>query len=472
MARLNLTNFETVCTIARLGTFAAAAQRLHASQPAITARVRELEESLGFELFHKRGRRMELTIRGRHFIERIEPLVEGIEREVVVHAQTEAAVGVVRLGVPLVTVDWIPAVVAQLKQDMPRIDFEIDVDAGMSIIHKLQAGKLDVAITAAVVRDEELHGVPLRRQMLRWMACAEGLRDHAGADIATLLNTLPLWVVPRTSSLFPRVTEALREAGATLDNLNTCANMAFIVQMVRQTRGIGLVVDSMAAPLEEAGVLAPLPLAAMPFDITLFAHKDQQQAVVRRVIERIVEFDARRGGALVVSRIVRPAVAAVCHPVTVAVPAAVLAPVRIAAVAVRATVAVARRTVDRAAIRVVADDLLLLHHAVVHVHLAAVLVVIELAAIGIGVDLLRARDHGGRAVAVGRLAEAEQAADHGAQVLRRCGGAHGERAGGDGGHDELLHEGSPLSCLHCSAIGGRAQQDRGQHAVRRAAARL
>jgi DNA-binding transcriptional LysR family regulator len=295
MARLNLTNFKTVCTIARLGTFAAAAERLNASHPAITARVRELEESLGFELFHKRGRRMELTMRARHFIERIEPLVDGIEREVVVHAETDAAVGVVRLGVPMVTVDWIPAVVAQLKQEMPRIDFEIDVDAGMSIIHKLQAGKLDVAITAAVVRDEELHGVPLRRQMLRWMACGEGLAAQgAQADVATLLNALPLWVVPRTSSLFPRVTEVLREAGATLDNLNTCANMAFIVQMVQQTRGIGLVVESMAQPLEKSGVLAPVALAPMPFDITLFAHKDQQQAVVRRVIERIVEFDARR----------------------------------------------------------------------------------------------------------------------------------------------------------------------------------
>lgn len=295
MARLNLTNFETVCTIARLGTFAAAAQRLHASQPAITARVRELEDSLGFELFQKRGRRMELTIRGRHFIERIEPLVEGIEREVVLHADAQAAVGVVRLGVPLVTVDWIPAVVAKLKEDLPRIDFEIDVDAGMSIIHKLQAGKLDLAITAAVVRDDELHGVPLRRRMLHWMASAEALRALGGdaADLATVLNTLPLWVVPRTSSLFPRVTEVLREAGATLDNLNTCANMAFIVQMVLQTRGIGLIEEAMAARLARDGSMAPLPLAAMPFDITLFAHKDQQQAVVRRVIERIVEFDAR-----------------------------------------------------------------------------------------------------------------------------------------------------------------------------------
>jgi DNA-binding transcriptional LysR family regulator len=295
MARLNLTNFETVCAIARLGTFAAAAQRLNASQPAITARVRELEDTLGFELFHKRGRRMELTIRGRHFIERIEPLVEGIEREVAAHAAADAAVGVVRLGVPLVTLDWIPAVVARLKLDMPGVDFEIDIDAGMSIVHKLQAGKLDVAITVAAVHDDDLLGVPLRRELMRWMVSTQALgHAAAGADLAGLLNSVPLWLVPRSSALFARVAQTLRAAGATLQNLNTCSNMAGILQMVLHTHGVGLLVDALAQPEELRGALAPLPLPPIAFDITLLAHKDQQQAVVRQVLDRIVELDARR----------------------------------------------------------------------------------------------------------------------------------------------------------------------------------
>ena len=61
MSRLNLTNLETVCCIARAGTFYAAAERLNASQPTVTGRVRELEQSLGIQFFRKLGRNMELT---------------------------------------------------------------------------------------------------------------------------------------------------------------------------------------------------------------------------------------------------------------------------------------------------------------------------------------------------------------------------------------------------------------------------
>ena len=47
MARLNLVNAETLCWIARLGTFTAAAERLFTTQSAVSARMRELEQSLG-----------------------------------------------------------------------------------------------------------------------------------------------------------------------------------------------------------------------------------------------------------------------------------------------------------------------------------------------------------------------------------------------------------------------------------------
>lgn len=292
MARLNLTNLETVCTIARLGTFAAAGLRLHASQPAVTARVRELEESLGFALFQKRGRRMELTTRGRHFIDRVQPLVDGIEREAAAHAAADAAVGVVRLGIPMVWMDRMPPVIAGLKEEMPRLEFEVDVDAGMSIVQKLQAGKLDVVVTASRVHDDALHAVTLRPEVMRWMAAADA--GGAATSLAELLATRPVWVVSRGSTMFARAAEALREAWAGPVNMNTCANMAGILQMVLHTRGIGLIVDSLAQAHVARGTLRPLPLPPVPLEITLLAHKDQQQDVVGRVVQRIVEFDNQR----------------------------------------------------------------------------------------------------------------------------------------------------------------------------------
>ena len=53
MRRLSLVNLETLCWIARLGTFTAAAQRLNTTQPAVSKRVRELEQALRVQLFRR-----------------------------------------------------------------------------------------------------------------------------------------------------------------------------------------------------------------------------------------------------------------------------------------------------------------------------------------------------------------------------------------------------------------------------------
>src|SRR3546814_1439625 len=63
--RIAFYHLETLLWIARLGTFAAAAERLNTTQPAISARVRELENHLGTVLFRREGRTMTLTPAGR-----------------------------------------------------------------------------------------------------------------------------------------------------------------------------------------------------------------------------------------------------------------------------------------------------------------------------------------------------------------------------------------------------------------------
>ena len=115
MRRISLTNLETLCWIARLGSFTAAAQRLNATQPAISGRVRELEQSLRVSLFQKRGRKMELTIQGRELVEQAQPLLSRIE-ELITSLDNPAAIsGIVRIGVgEMVSVSWFGSFMAQL----------------------------------------------------------------------------------------------------------------------------------------------------------------------------------------------------------------------------------------------------------------------------------------------------------------------------------------------------------------------
>lgn len=64
MQPLNYHHLRYFWTVARLGSVRAAAERLHVSQPTVSAQVRELEDALGQKLFRRAGRGLALTEAG------------------------------------------------------------------------------------------------------------------------------------------------------------------------------------------------------------------------------------------------------------------------------------------------------------------------------------------------------------------------------------------------------------------------
>jgi DNA-binding transcriptional LysR family regulator len=300
MPRFNLTNFETVCTIARIGTFSAAALRLNASQPAVTSRVRELEASVGIRFFQKRGRRMELTVEGREFIRRVEPLLHKIDQELDAYREPGALRGVVRIGIPHATLAWFPQLIGELQGHMPAVRFEIDVDVGLSVVQKLESGRLDLAVVAGGPRPAGMDAFSLTPEESVWLMSSrvQRCREGQALPLSELLGGVPLWLVPRTSVLFPLALAALRRHRAEFDNLNACTHMLAILELIHRTGGIGLTASAGAQGYLDAGLVEPVSseLPPIKMEITLLCHKDQLQPVVRQTIQHIVAFDRRRAG--------------------------------------------------------------------------------------------------------------------------------------------------------------------------------
>ncbi|MGE4337029.1 MAG: LysR family transcriptional regulator [Pigmentiphaga sp.] len=299
MSRINLTNLETVCCIARVGTFRAAADRLHTTQPAITARVREIENSLGIQLFQKRGRGMELTVEGRQFVDRVAPLVRQLEEAVLAHSDASASRGVVRVGVGAVTMTWFSPLLAALKRDMPMVDYELTVDMGMNMLTRLESGKLDLAVVAGKhVRVPGMHCLPLKPSQLQWVMSSRIPRvvDDHELSPAELLDSAPVWLVAKSSILYAPALHAARRLGARLHNISTCGSMIGLVDVIDKGVGIGLVATELAKDRLASGALLPVSHRLQPItlELTLLFSKDQPQPVVRMVADHIAEADARR----------------------------------------------------------------------------------------------------------------------------------------------------------------------------------
>jgi DNA-binding transcriptional LysR family regulator len=294
MRRLSLTNLETLCWIARLGSFTATADRLNTTQPAISGRVKELEQALGVALFQRRGRRMELTIRGRELVERAQPLLNQIEDVVVSLDNPSSATGIIRLGVgEMVAVTWFGELMARLKREMPRVTYQIEVDLTVNMRQKLELGQLDMAIVAAPFNSNRMAIDSLGSMDLLWVSAPadRAAAKRSGLSARELLERHPMWCLARPSHMYPLAIATLREHGAPLTNVNTCNSLQTMVAMVARGAGIALLPDNLLADRLRRRELARLDqwLAPQRLDFVIVRHRDQQQTVVRRIVEVAIE---------------------------------------------------------------------------------------------------------------------------------------------------------------------------------------
>jgi DNA-binding transcriptional LysR family regulator len=290
MRILNVLNLETACWIARLGSFTAAAERLYTTQPAVSARVRELESALGIKIFLRQGRGIELTLEGREFIKNVEPLLRQLEELSHSVRNTSAVSGVVRIGAGNICMSWFPSLMVELKQAMPRVTYDVEIDRAGKLLNRLENRKLDLAIVSGPVDLHKFSAMSLGYDRMLWLCAPRVLDDGLSSGMSAFLNTTPLWCVQRESFFWSDAMQVLADHGATLENLNAVSNMAAAKQMIVGGAGIGLISETMARDDLAQGRLALVPglKPSAPVELSIVCSKDDPQRIVAHIMQAAV----------------------------------------------------------------------------------------------------------------------------------------------------------------------------------------
>jgi len=196
MSRINLEQLRTFLTVVRMGGVGKAAQALNLTQPAVTTRIRNLEQSLSADLFDRTGTGLRLTKRGELLLrhaEQFEQLGELISRDVVDPAGTE---GHLRLGVSeTIAQCWLPDFIARLHHEFPKLEIEINVDISTSLRAGLLDREIDLAVLLGPISEYSVDNVELPGFDLAWYRTAnEGASDAGFFDrpvITYARNTRP-----------------------------------------------------------------------------------------------------------------------------------------------------------------------------------------------------------------------------------------------------------------------------------------
>ena len=158
------------CTIAKELNFHTAADIHHIAQPSLSTSISRLEEELGFLLFERKGRHVELTKYGRYYSEQLKPLLEHLE--FITHKAQRLAneeTGHIDLAYNVPFGRRLIPKVARCFLDVPennKCTFHFYHSSSHNIIDGLKSGLYDVGICTIEPVMPEINYIPLMKQEL------------------------------------------------------------------------------------------------------------------------------------------------------------------------------------------------------------------------------------------------------------------------------------------------------------------
>lgn len=156
---MNLRDLKYLVALADHKHFGRAAAACFVSQPTLSTQIRKLEDELGVSLVERAPRKVMLTPAGRDAADRARGIVAEVEqmKEAARRSQDPEA-GSVRLGIfPTLGPYLLPHMVPRIRRRFPQLELLLIEEKSDQLLRQLREGRLDAALLALPLHDEQLH---------------------------------------------------------------------------------------------------------------------------------------------------------------------------------------------------------------------------------------------------------------------------------------------------------------------------
>ncbi|HET6306928.1 MAG TPA: LysR family transcriptional regulator [Rhodopila sp.] len=263
---IDLRSLEIFYWSVRLGGFGRAAEKLHTTQPAVSVRIRQLEDRYNIQLFRRTaGQRSRLTPRGQELYALAERMLE-LDRDIEAVLTSRVRLrGPLRIGVSETVVrTWLTDLLRTLHRNHPELSPEVSVDISATLRDLLLSGEIDLAILLGPLDLPRVREVALCSYELVWAA-------HPDLAVPTdlgSLGTLPILTFARPTRPTQAIVEAFAKAGLPAPVLYPNSSLAATIRMALD--GIGVCIAPRVAIADELarGALreVTVALAVPPLD--------------------------------------------------------------------------------------------------------------------------------------------------------------------------------------------------------------
>lgn len=271
---------KTLLSVARLGTFVAAGNRIGLTQSAVSAQIRTLEQAVGTPLFDRTGRTATLNAAGQRAVAMAEEILQ-IYQRLCTPEQPDGYHGSLTLGaIASAQTGMLPQALVRLREAAPQVQTKLVPGVSLNLLSAVDAGEVDLAI---MIRPPFAVPKELRVELLAQEPFVLVVpADLAGDDALQLLHEQPLVRYDRNSFGGRLVTRFLREqridarAGLELDELDA------IVRMVAAGLGVSLIPRA-GLWLQQSARVRVIELGALTFHrdlVLVLRHAQHRQPLL------------------------------------------------------------------------------------------------------------------------------------------------------------------------------------------------
>ncbi|WP_129359564.1 MULTISPECIES: LysR family transcriptional regulator [Micrococcaceae] len=253
MESLSIPLLRTFVMICRLGTFSAAAEALDISQPAVSLRVRQLENLASATLFDRHGNTVVLSTEGVSLLSYAERALQAIDSLNSYLEDKQPWTGLLRIGSSeLFSMTGLPGVLQALESEHPTLKTNLTVRASTFLMKALERGELDAAFVSdpdptadCVLLELATTGLEIISNGHIGLPDVVTPKDLAGYQ--TLLN-------PRPSAINTIVADWLSPEDGWSET-NTCDSIPVTMRLVRDGIGAGVIPHCMTSTEDTPGIV-------------------------------------------------------------------------------------------------------------------------------------------------------------------------------------------------------------------------
>ncbi|MDN5202673.1 LysR family transcriptional regulator [Fulvivirgaceae bacterium BMA10] len=198
---MELKYFRLIKTIAEEGNIANSSERLFLTQSALSHQLRELEERLGFKVFHRTRNKWQLTPEGSELYKLANNLLQSIEESFSTIQQIKTGSrGKIKVSAECQSFfHGLPAFVQKMAVLYPEIQIDLSLGATHQTISQILSDEIDIAIVTSKPASDMLSSIEIFEDEIfvlmhqeHYLNDNEYLDASHFSDVHLIINSFPL----------------------------------------------------------------------------------------------------------------------------------------------------------------------------------------------------------------------------------------------------------------------------------------